>query len=125
MAAEDVARTHPFESWPGTNRQQLLIVLSVVALLPVVLGFLTHPLHEDRSGGKSIVAYELAGSVGEARKVLDTWRREDVIDAAKAIQIGDFLYPLIYAAALAGCCVAAAGAWRRAGRQRSAAIGIA
>ena len=36
-----------------------------------------------------------------------------------------FVYPLIYAAALAGLCIAAAGAWRRLDKARFAAAGIA
>jgi hypothetical protein len=47
-----------------------------------------------------------------------------VIDDAKKIQVFDLVYPLIYSAALAGGCVAAAGAWRRAGRPRLAAATI-
>lgn len=83
------------------------------------------PLHEDEPGGESIVEFELAGSVERADEILATWRDEGVIDEAKAIQAFDLLYPLIYAAALAGGCVAAAGAWDRAGRSRLAVTGIA
>ena len=46
-------------------------------------------------------------------------------DDAKAIQVFDLLYPLIYSAALAGGCVAAAGAWGRAGRAGLASAGLA
>ena len=57
------------------------------------------PLHEDEPGGASIVDFEFAGSVERANEILDTWSAEGVIDDAKAIQIFDLLYPLIYAAA--------------------------
>jgi hypothetical protein len=83
------------------------------------------PLHEDEPGGESIVAFELAGSVDRANEILDTWRAEGVLEDARAIQIFDLVYPLVYAAALAGGCVAAAGAWRRAGRAGLASAGIA
>lgn len=97
----------------------------MVAVLPLVFGALAHPLHEDQPGGESIVAFELAGSVGRAQEIIDTWHAEGVIAEAKATQALDFLYPFIYAAALAGGCIAAAGAWRRLGRERIAAAGIA
>ena len=96
----------------------------VAALLPTVLGVVTKPLHEDVTGD-SIVDFELAGSVERADEIIAAWRAEDVIDEAKAIQIFDLVYPLIYSVALAGACVAAAEAWRRRGRPRWAQVGIA
>ena len=61
--------------------------------------------------GATIIDFELAGSVERTEEILATWRAERVIDDAKAIQVFDLFYPLIYSAALAGGCVAAAGAW--------------
>jgi hypothetical protein len=90
-----------------------------------VLGEITHPLHENEPGGESIVDFELAGSVDRAEEILATWRREGVLDDAKRIQIFDLIFPLIYSAALAGGCLAAAGAWARSGRARLAAAGVA
>jgi hypothetical protein len=119
------AVSHPFQSWPRSHRRQIFAVLAIAALLPSILGTITKPLHEDEPGGESIIEFELAGSVDRANEILDTWRAEGVLDDAKAIQIFDLVYPLIYAAALAGGCVAAAGAWRRRGRARLAAAGIA
>ena len=101
------------------------MIVAVLALLPTVLGSIVHPLHEDEPGGKSIIDFELAGSVSEADEILAKWRAEDVIDDAKAIQIFDLVYPLIYTSAIAGACVAAAGAWRRAGHLSLGALGIA
>jgi hypothetical protein len=89
-----------------------------------VLGAIVKPLHEDAPGGKSIVDFELAGSVEQAKEILATWRAEGVLDDAKAIQTFDLIYPLIYAAALSGGCLAAAGAWARAGRPRVATAGV-
>jgi hypothetical protein len=117
--------THPFERWPRAHRRLTLVCIAVLALLPTALGSVVHPLHEDEPGGKSIIDFEVAGSVSEADKILATWRAEHVIDDAKRIQIFDLVYPLIYAAAIAGACVAAAGAWRRAGRASLGALGIA
>ena len=100
------------------------MVVAVAAFVPTVLGVVTEPLHEDVTG-ESIIDFELAGSVDRADEILAAWRAEGVIDNAKAIQVFDLLYPLIYSAALAGACIAAAEAWRRRGRRRWAQIGIA
>ena len=115
--------TRPLQRWPRNHRRPALIALTVAALLPTVLGAAVHPLHEDEPGGKSIIAFELAGSVQDTEEILATWRAEGVIDNAKAIQVFDLVYPLIYATALAGMCVAAGGAWGRARRRRLAAAG--
>ena len=96
-----------------------------MALAPVVAGTVVKPLKEDEPGGASIVDFELAGSVERADEILATWSAQGVTDDAKAIQTFDLLYPLIYAAALAGGCVAAAGAWGRARRPRLASAGLA
>ena len=89
-----------------------------------MLGQVVHPLHEDKPGGESIVDFEFAGSVDRAQEILATWRAEGVIDDAKTIQIFDLIYPLIYASAFAGLCLAAAGAWSGAGWPRLAGAGI-
>lgn len=117
--------THPFERWPRRRRWLALACVIVAALVPGVLAGVVEPLHEGEPGGASIIDFELAGSVERTEEILATWSAEGVVDDAKAIQIFDLLYPLIYTAALAGACVAAAGAWRRAGRPRVAAAGIA
>jgi hypothetical protein len=115
---------HPFETWPRRRRRLALILLTVAAVLPAVLGAVIKPLHEDVTG-ESIVDFELAGSVDRATDILAAWQAEDVIDDAKAIQVFDLVYPLIYSFALAGLCVAAAGAWRRRGRVGWGRVGIA
>ena len=120
-----VTLRHPLQRWPRNRRGLALACVAVAALLPAVLGAVVKPLHEDDPGGKSIVDFELAGSVERAEEILATWRAEGVVDDAKAIQTFDLLYPLIYAAALAGGCLAAAAAWGRARRPRLAAAGIA
>jgi hypothetical protein len=116
--------SHPFERWPRRRRRLALVVVVVAALLPTVLDAVTDPLHGDVTG-ESIVDFELAGSVDQAEEIIAAWRDEGVIDEAKAIQVFDLVYPLIYSAALAGICAAAAEAWRRRGRSRWAQIGIA
>lgn len=100
------------------------MVLLVAAVLPIVVPLFTDPLHQGVTG-ESIVDFELAGSVDRADEILAAWQAEGVIDEAKAIQVFDLVYPLIYSFALAGACVAAAGAWRRRGRSGWAQLGIA
>jgi hypothetical protein len=120
-----MALRHPFQHWPRHRRRVALVCVALAALLPTVLGAVVKPLHEGERGGESIIDFELAGSVERTDEILATWRREGVIDEAKAIQFFDLVYPLIYAAALAGGCIAAAGAWQRARRPRLADAGIA
>ena len=111
--------THPLERWPVHHRRPALIALCVATLVITVVGGVAQPL-----GDRDIVDFELAGSVGEAKEILAGWRAQGVIGEAKAIQLFDLVFPLVYAGALAGCCLAAAGAWRRRGRPRAAALGV-
>lgn len=124
LGAERLA-THPFQRWPAAHRRLALLAVAVLAVLPVALGTVVKPLHEDDPGGESIVEFELAGTVDRADEILATWREEGVVDDAKALQLVDLVYPLIYAAALAGACVAAAGAWSGMGREGMAKAGSA
>jgi hypothetical protein len=101
------------------------VLASVAAIAPLLLSLLTTPLAEDEPGGETIIDFELAGSVDRAKEILATWRSAGVIDDAKAIQLFDIVYPLIYAGAIAGACIAAAAAWRRAGRPGLATAGVA
>ena len=81
-----------------------LVCVVLAALLPTVLGAVSKPLHEGDPGGESIIDFELAGSVERAEEILATWRAEGVLDEAKAIQIFDLLYPLVYAGGASPAC---------------------
>jgi hypothetical protein len=116
---------HPFERWPRTRRRLALVTVICAAILPLVSSSVTTPLAENEPGGRSIVDFELAGSVDETKEILATWQSAGVLDDAKSIQLFDIVFPLIYCSALAGACVAAAGAWRRAGRPSLVKLGIA
>ena len=70
--------SHPFQRWPRDHRRVALICISVIAFLPVFLGPAVKPLHEDKPGGESIVAFEFAGSVDRAAEIKETWRAEGV-----------------------------------------------
>jgi hypothetical protein len=111
------------QRWPDGHRRLALVCVSLAALAPTVAAAIVQPLHEGETGD-GIVEFELAGSVERAEEILDTWRSEGVLEEAAFIQGFDLLYPLIYAAALAGGCLAAGGAWLRAGRPRLADLGV-
>ena len=114
-------RTHPFQTWPRRRRRLAFGLVLGATLAITVLAAVAAPLPDDAT----IIDFELAGSVERTQEILAVWRREGVVDDAKAIQLFDLVYPLIYGAALAGACVAAAGAWTRVARPRLAAAGIA
>jgi hypothetical protein len=114
--------THPFERLPRTGRRRALLVLIVAAIaMQVVLALLDGPL---RDTGDGTVDFEVAGSAERAGQIVDNWRAHDLIANAAFIDGVDFLFALLYTAAIAGGCVAAAGAWRSRGRRRLAAVGI-
>jgi hypothetical protein len=116
--------THPFEQWPRARRRPALLALIAAAIaMFVVLTLLDSPLRRTDEGGT--VALEVAGSSDRASEIKDAWRAEDVLDNGAFIDGLDFLFAPLYAASLAGGCVAAAGAFRRIGRERLAAAGIA
>jgi hypothetical protein len=112
--------SHPLQTWPRRRRRLAFGLVLSVALLITVLAAVSSPLPKDAT----IIDFELAGSVQRTQEILGSWRREGVVDDAKAIQLFDLVYPLIYGAALAGACIAGAGAWQRAGRPRLSAAGI-
>ncbi len=114
--------THPFERWPRTGRRRALVLVIAAAIaMQVVLALLDGPL---RDSGDGTVAFEVAGSAERAGEIVDNWRAEDLLANAAFIDGLDFLFALLYTAAIAGGCVAAAGVWRSRGRTRLAAAGI-
>jgi hypothetical protein len=116
--------SHPFERWPATGRRRALLwVIAAAVAMQVVLTLLDAPLRASDEGGT--VAFELAGSPERATEIVDAWRADGVLENAAFVNGLDFLYPLLYAAAIAGACVAAASAFRRRGREGLATLGIA
>jgi hypothetical protein len=113
---------HPFERWPRTGRRRALLFLIATAIaMQVGLTLLDGPLRES---GDGTVDFEVAGSTERAGQIVDNWRAHDLLANAAFIDGVDFLFALLYTAAIAGGCVAAAGAWRSRGRRRLAAVGI-
>jgi hypothetical protein len=116
--------THPFEQWPRSGRRQALLAAIAAAIaLFVVLSLLDEPLRSTDEGGT--VSLEVAGSVDRAQEITDAWRAQGVVDDGAFIDGLDFLFAPLYAAALAGGCVAAAAVFRRRGNRGLARLGIA
>jgi hypothetical protein len=113
---------HPLERWPRSGRRPALIAAIVAALaMEVLLVLLDAPL---RDTGDGTIALEVAGSPERADEIIEGWRAADVLANGAFLNGVDLLSPLLYVAALAGACVAAAAAWRRRGRPGLAAAGI-
>jgi hypothetical protein len=114
--------THPLERWPSGGRRAALIAAIAAALaMEVLLVLLDAPL---RDTGDGTVALEVAGSTERSQEIVDAWRAEDVLANGAFLNGVDLLFPPLYVAAIAGCCVAAAAFWRRSGRTGLAAAGI-
>ncbi|MGI8728141.1 MAG: hypothetical protein ACR2K6_10755 [Solirubrobacterales bacterium] len=112
--------SHPLQRWPHSNRAVWLVAALVAAVLPLVASPIFTPLNEGEPGGASIVDFEFAGSVERAEEIIGIWEAEDVVGTAKAIQLFDLIYPLVYAAAFAGLALAVGRLWAAAGRPRLA-----
>jgi hypothetical protein len=100
----------------------LLAAIAAAIGMFVLLSLLDDPLRSTDEGGT--VALEVAGSANRAEEITEAWRAEGVVDNGAFIDGLDFLFAPLYAAALAGGCVAAAGAFRRRGNDRLANLGV-
>lgn len=90
--------------------------------MQVLLAVLDSPLRET---GNGTVDFEVAGTAERAGEIVSSWRANGVLEDAAFIDGLDFLFAPLYAAAIAGGCVAASSAWRRSGRDGVARAGIA
>ena len=116
--------THPLEHWPASKRRRAFVaVVAAAVVLQVVLTLLDGPLRASDHGGT--IPLEVAGSPGRASEIVSSWEADGVLGNGAFITGLDFLYAPLYAAAYAGGCVALAVAFRRRGRERLAALGIA
>jgi hypothetical protein len=93
-------------------------MIAVAVVMFVVIASLDSQLDE---GGT--VALEVAGSSERAEEITTAWRNDGHLENAAFIDGIDFPFALVYAAALAGLCVAASAAFRKRGHQRLAAAG--
>lgn len=112
--------SHPLQLRPRSNRAAWLAAALVLAVIPLIASQIFTPLNEDQPGGASIVDFEFAGSVERAEEIIGIWEAEDVVGTAKAIQVFDLVYPLIYVAAFAGLALGVGRLWAQVGRARLA-----
>ena len=102
---------HPYQLIPPKRR--VAVFLSFLALtlaLMITLLLIDVPL-ETAAAPKGIVSYELAGSVTEAQRILDSWSPHARLYAAFSLGL-DYLYMPSYAITIGLACAWAAELWR-------------
>ncbi|MCA9936516.1 MAG: hypothetical protein H6662_00130 [Ardenticatenaceae bacterium] len=82
----------------------MAIVLAVG--MTAVLQVIGAPLTTD-AAPQGILSYEFAGSVPNAQAIVNSWQGQTLASAGLSLGL-DFLYPLLYAAAISLSCLAAA-----------------
>ncbi len=105
--------THPLAALSPDKRVRVFVSLLIATL---VITFLFRFIGPDRP---TIVEFELAGSVSNARAIIDAWNETDRIRAGFSLGF-DYLYMPVYATTIALACVLAAGVltsktWRSMG----------
>lgn len=102
---------------PASRRAVTLAAMGSTLVLTAVLGRLDVQLRTPPAP-YGIVSFELAGSIGRAAAILDSWNTTARLHAA-LIQGIDYLYLLAYSTTLAALCSWASrrrdGAWRALG----------
>ena len=116
---------HPYQLIPPKRR--VAVFLSFLALtlaLMITLLLIDVPL-QTAAAPKGIVSYELAGSVTEAQRILDSWSPDARLYAAFSLGL-DYLYMPSYAIAIGLACAWAAELWsKRRGWLALAGVGLA
>jgi hypothetical protein len=98
---------HPFEQFNLKDQKYAyIILLSATILIMIITNVCGAPL-KTASAPYGIISFEFAFSPERTQEVISSWSPEAQIRAA-FIQGLDFLFPLVYAAALSvGCLLAA------------------
>lgn len=121
-----IGPSHPFERWPEEPRTRRIagtaVNLASLGLL-ATLAVLDGPLQDASGAATGTIDFEFAGTVDRAAEILSAWEAAGEIGRAGLTLGIDFLFPILYAAAIAAGCIAAAGSLRRRGRQRLASLG--
>ncbi len=93
---------------PDDQKKAFIILFSLTILIMLVMNLIGAPLTTP-SAPAGIVSFEFAFSPGRAQEIIDSWSPEAQIRAA-FIQGLDFLFPLVYSAALGlGCLLVGQG----------------
>jgi hypothetical protein len=116
---------HPYQSVSPKHR--VAVFLSFLALtlaLMIALLLIDVPL-QTTAAPKGIVSYELAGSITEAQRILDSWNPTARLYAAFSLGL-DYLYMPAYAIAIGLACAWAAELWsKRRGWLAVVGVGLA
>jgi hypothetical protein len=99
--------SHPFEHIkPAIQGKYFIFLLIMTILIMVIMNVIGSPLITP-SAPSGIVSFELAFSPSHAQKIISSWSPDSQLRAA-FIQGLDFLFPLVYSAALGlGCLMTA------------------
>jgi len=116
---------HPYQSVSPKHR--VAVFLSFLALtlaLMIALLLIDVPL-QTTAAPKGIISYELAGSITEAQRILDSWNPTARLYAAFSLGL-DYLYMPAYAIAIGLACAWAAELWsKRRGWLAVVGVGLA
>jgi hypothetical protein len=109
---------HPFENLRSAIQKKYFIgFLIATILIMVIMNFIGSPLTTS-SAPSGIVSFEFAFSPTRAQEIINSWS-QDVQLRAAFIQGLDFLFPLVYSAALGLGCVLTANGLRTRGKKSS------
>ncbi len=88
------------------RKQQMWLAIGLALGLTAVLQHIGAPLPTDAAPA-GILSFEFAGSVPKAQAMIASWNARAQVHAGLSLGL-DFLYPLVYAAAISLACLAAA-----------------
>ena len=110
--------SHPFESLkPAFQKKYFISLLIATILIMVIMNVIGSPLITP-SAPSGIVSFEFAFSPGRAQQIINSWSPDAQLRAA-FIQGLDFLFLLVYSAALGLGCVLTADVLRTRGKKLS------
>jgi hypothetical protein len=112
---------HPLEAIPAGKRVQVFVPLFVLSVaLMIALNLIGAPL-QTLAAPAGIVSFELAGSVGQTRAILESWDQATRLRAAFSLGL-DYVFMVVYSTAIGLACAWAASV-TRASRPRWAVAG--
>jgi hypothetical protein len=102
---------HPYEFVSPAHRARAWVICAAAAIVVMLAINLTGGPTITAAAPQGIVSFELAGDAQTAGQILSSWNLSARERAAFGLGL-DFLFPLLYAGAIGGACVWAAGAFR-------------
>jgi hypothetical protein len=110
--------SYPFEHLkPAIQKKSFIILLIITILIMVVMNVIGMPLTTP-SAPYGVVSFELAFTPARALQIISSWSPDAQLRAA-FIQGLDFLFPLVYSAALGLGCLLTAEVLRTRGKPPS------